>query len=61
MFEARQSVSHDRHSARMGFAEAEVIPGFLDTEFGQIEKVHKDTGGGNQLIRVEAKENVTEE
>ena len=44
MFEARQNVSHYRHSARTGFVEAEVFPGLPDTEFGHIEKVHKDTG-----------------
>ena len=59
--QTRQNVSQDRHSAGTGVAEAEVVSGLPDAEFRQIEKVHKDTGGGNQLVRVEAEENMAEE
>ena len=51
--------SDDVHSARPGITEAKVITRLPDKEFTEIDEIDENTRGGPQLIRVEAKEDVT--
>ncbi|PFX11759.1 hypothetical protein AWC38_SpisGene24406 [Stylophora pistillata] len=49
----------DVHSARPGITEAEVVTRLPDKELTEVEEVDENTRGGPQLIRIEAKEDMT--
>ena len=51
--------SDHRSSARMNSTEAEVIPGMQDEIFTKVQQIHKDLGGDNELVRAQAKENMS--
>ena len=51
--------SDHRSSARTDSTKTEVIPGMPDEIFTKVQQIHKDPGGDNQLIRAEAKENMS--
>lgn len=51
--------SDHRSSARTNSTETEVIPGMPDKIFTEVQQIHKDPWGDNQLIRAEAEENMS--
>ena len=50
--------SDHRSSARTNSTETEVIAGMPDKIFTEVQQIHKDPWGDNQLIRAEAEKNM---
>ena len=57
--ETRLYPSIHHSSARTNSTETEVIPGMQDEIFTKVQLIHKDPGGENQLVRAQAKENMS--